>query len=212
MNEEMINKAHLRTIQYWFEDGLAEIAGGGLFLLLGVYFYLQATLEKGFLAEILGGIFVLVFLGGWYLTGRFVRSGKEHISIPRTGYVAYKRDKNKRKPLRLALTLTISALFSAGMIVLATMRPFGLDVLPAAGGLAIALVLGLMGFRSGLPRFYVPAAVGLLGGLGLSISGRGDIPGMAIVYIFTALVLIANGGIALYRYLQANPVPAEEQA
>ena len=206
------NKTLLRSIQYWFEDGLAEIGVGGMSLLFGLYFYLQATLEKSFLAEMLGGAFILIFMGGWYLTGRFVRSGKERISIPRTGYVVYKRNNNKRKPLRLALILITSSLFSAGLVMLAHIRPFGMDIFPAASGLAIAIVLGLMGFRTGLPRFYVPAAVGLICGLTLSVLRSGDMPGLALVYILTSLVLIANGGFALRRYLQANPVPAEEQA
>ena len=65
MNENKLNKTYLRTIQYWFEDGIAELGIGGLFLLLGIYFYLQATLENGFLADLLSASFALIFIGGW---------------------------------------------------------------------------------------------------------------------------------------------------
>ena len=147
MNETLLNKTHLLTIQYWFEDGIVELGAGGLFLLLGIYFYLQATLEIKFLAEMLSVAFALVFIGGWYLTGRFIRSAKEHITFPRTGYVAYKRDKITKKPLRLALAMIVGALVSGALIVLVARRPLGMDIMPAATGLVIALVLGLIGDR-----------------------------------------------------------------
>ena len=211
MNEETINKAQLRGIQYWFEDGLAEIGTGSLFLLLGLYFYLQATLEKGFLAELLGGAFILIFLGGWYLSGRFVRTVKERITFPRTGYVAYQRNKNSKKPLRLALTLIMGAFFSSALIMLVSKRPLGMDIMPIANGLTIALVFELMGFRTGLPRLYLPAAIGLLCGLGLSLNGTGNIIGVALDYMATALTLIVSGIFVLRHYLNANPAPAQAQ-
>jgi hypothetical protein len=211
MNEETIHKAQLRGIQYWFEDGLAEIGTGGLFLLLGLYFYLQATLEKFFWGELLSGAFILIFLGGWYLAGRFVRTVKERITFPRTGYVAYQRNKNRKRPLRLALTLITASLFSGASIVLVSKRPLGMDIMPIVNGLTIAFVFGLMAFRTGLARLYLPAAIGLLCGLALSLNGTGNITGLALDYMATAFTLIASGVIVLRRYLNSNPGPEQAQ-
>lgn len=211
MNENTLNKTHLRTIQYWFEDGIVELGAGGLLLLLGIYFYLQATLENNFLAEMLGGAFALFFIGGWYLTRRFIRSAKERITFPRTGYVAYKRDKNNKKPIRMALAMIVGALVSGALVVLIAKRPLGMDIMPAATGLVIALVLGLMGFRTHLPRFYLPAVFGLLCGAGLAVSGIESILGIALLYMASAIVLIVTGAIVFRRYLNSNPAPADDQ-
>jgi hypothetical protein len=211
MNENTLNKTHLRTIQYWFEDGIVELGIGGLFLLLGIYLYLQATLEIRFLAELLSGAFALVFIGGWYLAGRFIRSAKERITFPRTGYVAYKRDRNAKKPVRLALAMIIGSLVSGGVIVLIARHPLGMNLIPTITGLAVAIVLGLIGFRTRLPRFYLPAVFGLLCGIGLSVSGIGNILGIAWLYLATAFVLLISGAIVFRRYLIANPAQPESQ-
>ena len=55
------NKTLLRSIQYWFEDGIVEIVMGGMFLLVGIYFYLQVVMENSRLAEWLTASFTLFF-------------------------------------------------------------------------------------------------------------------------------------------------------
>lgn len=212
MNENRLNKTQLRTIQYWFEDGIVELGIGSLFLLLGIYFYLQATLKNTYWVEQLSVAFVLVFVVGWYLIDSFIRSAKERITFPRTGYVAYKSDKNNKKLLRLVLAIIVGVLVSAGLLVMFSSRPLGIDnMLPAATGLTIAIVLGIMGFYTSLPRFYIPAVFGLLCGVGLTMSGSGNNLGTAFVYLTTAFVLIIIGAIIFRRYLKVNPVPADGQ-
>ncbi len=212
MNENKLNKTYLRTIQYWFEDGIVELGIGGLFLLLGIYFYLQATLENQLWVEQLSASFALVFILGWYLINSFIRSAKERITFPRTGYVAYKPDKSNKKLVRLVLAIIVGVLVSAGLLVVFSSRPLAIDnLLPAATGLTIAIVLGVMGFYTSLPRFYIPAVFGLLFGIGLTMSGSGNILGTAFLYLATALVLIITGAIIFSRYLKANPTPADQQ-
>jgi hypothetical protein len=86
-----------------------------------------------------------------------------------------------------------------------------MNIMPIVNGLTVALVFGLMGFRTGLPRLYFPAAIGLLGGLWLGLNGTGNIIGVAIDYMATALTLIASGVIVLRHYLNTNPAPAQAQ-
>jgi hypothetical protein len=212
MNEKTLNKTYLRTIQYWFEDGIVELGMGGMFLLLGIYFYLEATLKDSYLAEQLSAAFLLIFLGGWYLMGKFIRSAKERITFPRTGYVAYKLDKGNKKYLRLALALIVGMLVSGALLMLLSSRPLGIDnLLPASTGLVIAIVLGVMGSSTGLPRFYLLAVFGLLCGIGLTMSGIENDLGTAFVYLATAVVLLISGAIVFRRYLKTNPAPTDEQ-
>ena len=42
-----IDKIEKRTVRSFYEDGLTEIAMGLIFLLLGAYFYAEATLAPG---------------------------------------------------------------------------------------------------------------------------------------------------------------------
>src|SRR5215212_191695 len=146
LDENKLNKTYLRTIQYWFEDGIVELGIGSLFLLLGIYFYLQATLENKVWVEQLSASFALVFILGWYLIDSFIRSAKERITFPRTGYVAYKPDKSNKKLVRLVLAIVVGVLVSAGLLVVFSSRSLPIDnLLPAATGLTITLVLGVMG-------------------------------------------------------------------
>src|SRR4051812_38291481 len=123
LDENKLNKTYLRTIQYWFEDGIVELGIGGLFLLLGIYFYLQATLENKLWVEQLSASFALVFILGWYVIDSFIRSAKERITFPRTGYVAYKPDMSNKKYVRLVLAIIVGALVAVGLLMVFSSRP-----------------------------------------------------------------------------------------
>lgn len=209
MNENTLNKTHLRTIQYWFEDGIVEISFGVVLLFLAASYYVDVLMPDSLLANLFYGMFILILIGGWFVVNKAVTWLKERITYPRTGYVSYKREKDSGKPRRLVIAMLVGALVSAGTVILVVQRPMGLNVMPAAGGLMLGLVLGLIGFRTALPRFYIPAAFGLLFGFGLTFSGIGNMLGLAILYSATALLLIVTGIIVLNRYLRANPAPAE---
>ena len=78
-----------RTRQYWFSDGIVELSVGSLFLLLGVYFYLQSTLPTGSLLLVgfqVGFVFLLV--GAMFLSRYLVDKLKSRFIFPRTGYVS----------------------------------------------------------------------------------------------------------------------------
>ena len=212
MNDNKLSKTYLRTIQYWFEDGIVELGIGGLFLLLGIYFYLQATLENKVLAEQLSAACALVFVVGWLLIDSFIRSAKERFTFPRTGYVAYKLDKNNKKLVLLVVTIIVGGLVAAALLVVFSSRPLGTDnMMPAATGLSIGIMLGVMGFYTSLPRFYIPAVFGLLCGTGLTMSGIGNNLGTAFLYLAMAFILSITGAITFSRYLKANPAPVDGQ-
>jgi hypothetical protein len=209
MNVNTLNKTHLRAIQYWFEDGIVEIAVGALFLLLAGYFYVDTTQPDSLFANLLGGLFVLLLVSGWYLVGWIIKLLKERLIYPRTGYVAFRRDKNSSKPLRLALALIVGALMGAMFATLALNPPLGLNFMPLGSGLVMALVFGLIGYRTALPRFYGLAAFGLVLGAGMGLSQIGNGLGMTAIYALMALALISTGLVILSRYLRQNPAPAE---
>ena len=76
MNND-VDKVLQRTRQYWFSDGVVEISIGALFLILGLYFYLQFLLPTGSLLLIglqVGFVFLLV--GAIYLSRSLVNKFK----------------------------------------------------------------------------------------------------------------------------------------
>ena len=82
-----------RVKRYWFSDGIAELSGGVMFLLLGIYFALQQFLgQDSTVGGLLQASLVLMMIGGAYISRRMVNSLKTRITYPRTGYVEYQTD------------------------------------------------------------------------------------------------------------------------
>jgi uncharacterized protein (DUF486 family) len=208
MNEKTLNKTYLRTLQYWFDDGIVELGLGGLFLALGGYFYIQTALENSWLADWFSGVFALLFIGGWYLVQAFIRSLKERFTFPRTGYVAYRKDENHRM-LRPAIALVTATLLGGLLAFFLIKQPLGWHLLPAASGLLIAVVFGLIGFRTALPRFYLLATASLILGGVFALSQRSNLLGLTAYCLALGLALLVSGGFILKRYLRQNPAPTE---
>jgi hypothetical protein len=206
MNTNM-NKTQLRTIQYWFEDGIVEITVGILLMLLAAFFYIDAIMPDSLMTSLFFGSFVLVLLGSFYVAGKVITWLKEHITYPRTGYVSYRQKGNRKRRMMLALVIGMAVAAMLAFIVIN--RPFGLNIMPIATGMVIALVSGLIGFRTGLPRFYTLAAFGLVLGTSITVSGIGGSLGLAMLYAAAGLAYLCVGLLTLNHYLQMNPTPAE---
>ena len=208
MEKDTWNKTLLRTIQYRFEDGIIELVMGMMFLLVGIYFYLTATMENSQLAEVLTASFVLLFIGGWYLMQYLIRSLKERITFSRTGYVAYRKGQGKRS-VRIIAAIVIAVL-TGGLLVFAQIKtPQEWNLLPAFSGLVIAIILGLMGLQSELPRFYILAVISLiLGGIFVPINLSNDLATASYCGAI-GVVLLISGGTILRQYLLKNPAQTE---
>jgi hypothetical protein len=198
---DSIERLQQRARQYWFQDGLGELAVGLLFLLLGLYFLGQASLPSdSTLYRLLDAGFLLVFLAAILLLRRLVPFLKERITYPRTGYVSYRQVEKNQRGLRMAAAMiigaTVAALFAAA--------PLSLVLLPGVSGLIAACAFLLMGSRAGMARFYLLAACSALLGGSLSLLGVGDIFGLGLYYTLFGLAILASGFYALARYLLEN--------
>lgn len=208
MERNKLNHTLLRTIQYRFEDGIVELVMGGIFLLAGIYFYLQAVMENSQLADLLSASFILIFIGGWYLMQYSIRSLKERITFPRTGYVAYRKRQGSRI-FRIIGAFGI-ALLTGGLLAFSQIKVGPeWNLVPAFSGLVIAIVLGLVGFQAALPRFYVLAGISLiLGGVFAPVQLGHDLA-VAAYCGAMGVVLLVSGGAILRHYLHQNPAQAE---
>ncbi len=85
MKNEM-SEVERRVNRYWYTDGLAEIIGGGMFILLAAYFALQDLLgPNSMLSGILQASLAILMIGGAFASRRLINSLKTRLTYPRTG-------------------------------------------------------------------------------------------------------------------------------
>jgi hypothetical protein len=200
-----------RVKRYWYTDGIGELIGGGMFILLGIYFALQEALgQNSTLGGILQASLILVMIGGMFVSRRLINALKTRLTYPRTGYVEYQVDERNLKSRRI-LAAIVAVTISALTIVFVRMFDF-FDAIVVVTGFAVALIFVIVRAKSsGLTRFYVLEAVSLLLGLVLSISGLPNGYSLGLFYGLMGVSLMLSGGYRLWRYLAENPLPEERQ-
>ncbi|HEX5941773.1 MAG TPA: hypothetical protein VFY66_05815, partial [Anaerolineales bacterium] len=109
-----ISDVEQRVKRYWYTDGIGELIGGGMFILLGIYFALQGFLGQN---STLGGILqvslILVMIGGSVISRKLINVLKTRLTYPRTGYVEYRVNQNDTRSRRIwvaGLAFVISGL------------------------------------------------------------------------------------------------------
>lgn len=201
-----LKKIQARTTQYWFSDGLYELAFGALCLVLALYLLAQALLPKGtLLYSILVISFVLIMLGSGTLLTRLMNVAKARLTYPRTGYIAYQSKPRRTRWLSVLLGMCIGALL--GFVVVRNL--ISLSMLPAVTGIAFAFVMLLFGLRTGLLRFPLIGFIALIIGGALSLVGIGDTLGLSIFYGSLGLTFVLSGACTLRSYLHSTTAPQE---
>jgi hypothetical protein len=204
-----ISDMEQRVNRYWYTDGIGELIGGCMFILLGIYFALQDYLgPDSMLSGILQASLVLLLIGGAFVSRRLINSLKTRLTYPRTGYVEYrvsKKETGSRRVLIFVLAFAISALT---MAFAALFKSF--DSMVVVTGFIVGMVLVLLRAKlSGLARFYILAAVSVVLGLAISTSGLSDGYALGLYYGLMGACFLISGGITLTRYLHENPLPME---
>lgn len=196
-----------RVKRYWFSDGIAELSGGGMFLLLGIYFALQQFLgQDSTVGGLLQASLALMMIGGAYLSRRMVNSLKTRITYPRTGYVEYQTDP---KAARSRPILVMLLAFAVSALSIAFVRMFqSFDSMVAVTGVVVGMILVLLRAKvSGLARFYILGAVSMILGIVLSISGLPNGYSLGLFYGLMGVCFMISGGLTLQHYLNENPLP-----
>ena len=201
-----------RVNRYWYSDGLAEIFGGGMFLLLAVYFALQDFLgPDSMLSGILQASLALLMIGGAFVSRRMINSLKTRLTYPRTGYVEYrvnKKDAGRKRILVFILAFTISALTIAFVGIFKSFNS-----IVAVTGFIVGIILVLLrGKASGLFRFYVLGVISLLLGFAISTTGLPEGYALGLYYGLMGVCFLISGGLTLTHYLHENPRPADGQS
>ena len=192
-----------RPYRYFYEDGIAEIAVGGLFLALGL------SLQAVEAAQSISALVIVVAIGlpllaicGGILLKKVVGGLKEHVTYPRTGYVSYK----SKEPSRGRWLISGAALVFTVVLMFIPERFSQISI--AEGGM-LFIILSYMGYRIGMKRFYLIGAIAALIGLAAAFLTTGDIPGSTATFGGTGIVMIISGVIVLSLYLRKNRRPDE---
>jgi len=207
MNNDLDNVIQ-RTRKYWFVDGIVEISVGSLFLILALYFYLQSRLPAGSLLLIgLQVGFVLLLFGGIFLSRYLVNKLKTRLTIPRTGYVSYKRASRKQRLVSIGVVFLIAG-FNA---VLFLITPISVAWIPAISGLIVGSLWLVSAIRVGLLRFYLQSILAYMLGVILSLLSFEIYLGLALFYGILGCVLVLSGGWTLAVYLRQHPALDQNQ-
>jgi hypothetical protein len=196
--KDKLKNAQIRAVQYWFIDGLAELGAGAFLLLLGAVFWVQGSLPRTSLGDVL---FFLAILLGAYAIRWVIIKRKEAGTYLRSGYV--KPQAGLRSPISTGLVVVVTVILLVGNLYLAyTRQP--IMWMPLIGGFILAFIFIWTGQQVALPRLSIMGLLSLLSGGILSIRGMKDLRGMAILSVLTGLVLLISGILARRHYLRFN--------
>ncbi len=198
-----LRRAGDRARRYWFEDGLAEISGGSVFLVVALYLGLEQALRHTPSGGVLNMAFPLAAVALALAGRRLVRIAKDRFVHPRTGYVEF------RRPRRPWITALLAAAMSALMAFLLSQARALVEWLPAVEGLMFAGAFLYLGRRTHLLRFPVEGLVCVLLGTAVSLFHPGQDIGTAMLFAGLGVTVLAGGFAAFAQYVRQAPPPEQ---
>jgi hypothetical protein len=197
-----------RTFQYWYNDGLTELAAGALILIIGLINLVLALLNSNALNQMALILQPLVLIGGVFAINGIVKPLKERYIYPRTGYVAYHKPEGRRLHVLRAMAAVLGLVIAIAAALL--LRVIKEAWIPAFVGLAFAMFMTYLGVKLGLIRFYILAGVTILLGLAAAWLQLNDLYAKAFTYGGFGLALIVSGGLTLWHYFRSTQPPSEQ--
>lgn len=185
-----------RTYRYYYEDGLVEMAVGLMFIACGlVLFSWQGIGSSPLVTALLVVGLPAVVIGGAFVVRRLVQDVKRRVTHQRTGYVAYRRGEpanNRWFLLAAVLILVVASLF----------LPDIFNRMQAVVGTLLAIILGFLGYRFGLRRFYLLGAATLIIGIAAAVRIEDELLATALTFAASGLLLLLSGGLTFLGYLR----------
>jgi hypothetical protein len=206
-NDVNLNKITKRPIQYWFEDGIGEFVLGALYFLIGINFYLQATIKSPQIKGILSLMSVFIIGGGVIITRKLISRIKEYITYPRTGYVAYSKRPGKTK---IAITIVILGTVAVVTIYLGkTSNSY--DWTSTIISVICGALMLYQAVQTSVFRLYIESILAILIGIVIAFLNLGGMFSSGIFFISFSIVLMISGGCAFLYYLKkSSPIIKKE--
>ncbi len=204
MNKNLTNVQD-RAIQYWFVDGLAELAAGLVSLFLALIFWIWefAFTWRWSLPVILVAGLVVSF--GIRL---IIQRIKVRTTYPRTGYASPLSGMESKWSVVILAAFTLFLL--GANFLLSTLGQRGLLWSPALAGLAFAFLFAWTGVITKLRRFFLLALFSLGFGVIFAAIGLDYFRGAGALAGLVGLVLLYQGYRIRKTYLNQNPAQHEK--
>ena len=191
-----------RGLLYWYEDGLSELAAGGLFLLYAAYSALVTATPPGFHVALNLGHLALVPLSA-VGAAKLVKALKARVTAPRTGHVAFRRRRGVGLPA-LIIVGAISAAAVAGALL-----HENLHIPVVVTGLGIAAGLWIQAHKIGLRRLVVIGIVSAAAGCASAFAPVELTGAFAMLFAALGVAFAISGAVVLSSYLKMNRGRAE---
>ena len=199
-----------KALQYWWIDGLAELAFALEMIIISLYFVLLQQIHSASWTVIAASVGMpLVFLVTFFSAGKLVLYVKEKITFPRTGYVRYPKRKAVSRKRRIivgavigfitAVTVNLSRAFlgeNAQWIVTTLIMMMGMVYIGYLVGVYRYYVLGIFTFFWGIAMIWIPIPNGYE---------------YACLFGAMGLFYLVSGGVVLMRYLKRYPIAEGEE-
>jgi hypothetical protein len=201
-----IDKIARRTARHAYEDGLGEIFYGVAFLLIGLLFFVDATLKPPIPSFSAVGLLVVV-LGCYWLGRRLVPALRRRLVFPRTGFVARRQLSGKSRWMVVGVAAVGGCVVGGVASFVHAIHPAGRDWITLGNGLVVGAFLLVIGSGVGLRRFQVLAGFSGLAGLAPLVAGLREPLASAAYWAAMGLALMVSGAVTLRAYLQRAPQP-----
>jgi hypothetical protein len=201
-----------KTKSYWYEDGLVEIVAGAFFVVVSLLLLADWATPQDSPAKWIWTPGFMVVAIVWILSGRrLIAWLKERITYPRTGYVAYRRQKKSAAVPRAVLGGIIGAGVAFVMVGAVMYRQDIGRMLPLVMGAGVAMLLVRITGEVRLQRFYALAVCSVAEGLGLALLTSDFSLSIALFYLVLGLAVTVAGLVTLARYLGAAPLEVGDE-
>jgi hypothetical protein len=199
---------------HWFKDGLGEVVGGLMFILLGAYFALVELFgESSQAGGLLQAGFIVVFLGLFYVGRRLILGLKTKYVVPRAGYVEYRVDREHQTGKRIGAAVFAAVI--AAFVVFSIRVPGILNWLVVLTGLLVGLMLVLAQLRTGgIPRFFFLGTLSFVVGIAAGFTSFAEGYTLGLYYSSMGLIFLVTGLWVFQRFLMDYPLqmePADEK-
>ena len=193
-----------RALQYWWIDGLAELAFALEMIVISLYFVLLQQIHSAPWTVIASSVGMpVVFLVTFFSAGKLVLYIKERVTFPRTGYVRYPKRKAISRKRRIIVGGGIG--FLTAVAVNLTRALLGVNAQWIVIALILMMTMIYIGYLVGVYRYYVLGILTLIWGFAMIWMAIPE--GYEYAWLFGGIGLfyLISGGIVLMLYLRRYP-------
>ncbi len=211
MDNDDMKQVEQRVRRYWYTDGIAELASGVMFLLVGLYFGVLGYFEEGSLVSVILQVsMVLVMVGGAFGVRWLVNTLKSRLTYPRTGYVEYRVNEKDAKMRRYVVMAVAMSFAIASIVLIDFIR--GLESMVLFTGVIVGVIfIALRGKSSGLKRFYLLGGLSIVLGITLAFSKLSQVYSLSLFYGLLGIGILISGALVMRQYLDENPLRSEHE-